>query len=148
MICRKAQTNDLDQLVEMFESYRKYYKQNPAKNEALKFLTERMNNNESVIFLAENDENQLMGFTQLYPLFTSTRMKRTWLLNDLFVNANHRNKGVARALIDKAKELVIETNAFGITLETEVSNDPGNHLYPLVDFKLDQEHNYYYWIAK
>ena len=74
----------------------------------------------------------MTGFTQLYPLFSSTRMKRYWLLNDLFVNENHRGKGHSKALIESAKELCRETKACGILLETDKTNEIGNNFIQVV----------------
>ena len=81
----------------------------------------------------------------MYPLFSSTRMKKFWLLNDLFVNSNHRGKGVSIGLIEKAKQLVKETNACGMSLETEKSNLIGNNLYPKTGFELNESCNFYEW---
>ena len=69
--------------------------------------------------MAENAEHQLVGFVQLYPLFSSTRMEKLWLLNDLFVDPDYRGKGISKGLINKAKELVEESDACGMFLETE-----------------------------
>ena len=111
---------------------------------AKKFLSERIKNNESEIFVAEID-NSLVGFVQLYPLFSSTRMKRLWLLNDLFVDAKHRGKNISVLLMEKAKEFAIQTNSCGLILETAKTNDIGNSLYPKTGFALDNDHNYYSW---
>ncbi|WP_428979912.1 GNAT family N-acetyltransferase [Elizabethkingia anophelis] len=104
-----------------------------------------MNNNESVIYIAEAD-GETIGFTQLYPLFSSTRMKKLWLLNDLYVEEEYRQKGISIALIDKAKELCRETGACQLSLETSKTNMVGNNLYPKTDFQLDTEANFYYWV--
>ncbi|WP_271711513.1 GNAT family N-acetyltransferase [Marinigracilibium pacificum] len=72
-------------------------------------------------------------------------MKRVWLLNDLFVDEKYRGKGISVALINRAKKLAKETNAVGLMLETEKSNDIGNNLYPKTGFTLDKDHNYYSW---
>ena len=69
---------------------------------AKSFLEERISRNESVIYIAEADQ-KVVGFTQLYPLFSSTRMKKLWLLNDLYVEEEYRQKGISVALIDRAK---------------------------------------------
>jgi GNAT superfamily N-acetyltransferase len=82
-------------------------------------LFERIKLNDSEIFIAEADNNNLVGFIQLYPLFSSTRMQLLWLLNDLFVDMEYRGKGIAKQLIDKAKNHCIQTNACGLILETE-----------------------------
>ena len=86
-----------------------------------------------------------MGFTRLYPLFSSTNMMPFLLLNDLFVAKEHRGKQISKGLIKAAQEHCKITKANGISLETEKNNIPGNALYPKMGFTLDQEHNFYYW---
>ena len=66
---------------------------------------------------------------QLYPIFSSVSLKRAWLLNDLYVDAAHRRKGVARALLQKAKELGHETQAKWLMLQTQQRNFNAQHLY-------------------
>lgn len=142
---RKATINDLNRVVELFDRYRVFYKKESDKQKAEEFLSQRIKINDSEIFIAEADNNNLVGFVQLYPLFSSTRMQRLWLLNDLFVNMEYRGKGIAKQLIDKAKNHCIQTNACGLILETEKKNVIGNELYPKVGFSLDEEHDYYTW---
>ncbi|MEM9982227.1 MAG: GNAT family N-acetyltransferase [Bacteroidota bacterium] len=141
---RKATLQDLPQLVNLFDAYRLFYRQKSDLIAAEAFLQERMTKAESVIFVAEVD-NQLVGFTQLYPLFSSVRMKRLWLLNDLFVQPASRGKGISKQLINRAKQLAVETQAAGLTLETEQTNDIGNQLYPAVGFTRNADHNFYDW---
>lgn len=148
MKIRKIELNDIKNLSELFNDYRIFYEMESDLEGAKKFLLERIKNKESEIFVAENPENNLIGFVQMYPIFSSTRMKRLWLLNDLFVVENHRGLGVSVLLINKAKELCIETNSCGIVLETAKSNDIGNKLYPKAGFSMDLDHNYYSWNNK
>ena len=108
------------------------------------FLKARIENKESVIFIAQMD-GKAVGFVQLYPLFSSTRLQAMWLLNDLYVSPEARQKGVASALIVKAQHHSRLTQAAGLLLETEKTNGPGNTLYPKMNFTLDQDHNYYFW---
>ncbi|OIQ41375.1 MAG: GNAT family N-acetyltransferase [Bacteroidetes bacterium MedPE-SWsnd-G1] len=142
---RKATLKDLAQLAQLFDAYRVFYRKETDIIGAKEFLTERFNQQDSVIFIAEDSECQLTGFTQLYPLFSSTRMEKLWLLNDLFVNPNTRGKGVSKGLIEQAKKLVKESGACGMFLETEKSNTIGNNLYPVTGFKLNEGSNYYEW---
>jgi GNAT superfamily N-acetyltransferase len=109
------------------------------------FLKERIEFGDSIIFVDEQETEILSGFTQLYPLFSSTRMKKLWLLNDLYVNSSFRGKGISVALINKAKELARETSAAGLMLETAKTNEIGNNLYSKTGFELDSEHNMYSW---
>ena len=145
MTIRKATTSDLTDLSQLFDEYRVFYRKESDVAGAQQFLKARMEGNESMIYVALNADNRMTGFVQLYPLFSSTRMQRMWLLNDLYVNVTFRGLGVSKALIAQAKQLVIETNACALTLETEKSNLIGNQLYPATDFKLDEDHHYYYW---
>jgi len=141
---RKATLQDLPQLAELFDQYRVFYHKESDIPAAENFLKERIEKNDSEIFVAEYDE-KLVGFVQLYPLFSSTRMKRYWLLNDLYINENHRGKGFSKELIEEAKELAKSTDASGILLETGKSNDIGNKLYPSCGFELYDEVNFYEW---
>ncbi|MBK5279388.1 MAG: GNAT family N-acetyltransferase [Bacteroidia bacterium] len=143
----KATLKHLDDLSVLFDQYRIFYQKVSDITSAKIFLKDRMEKNESVIFVSFNNENIMTGFTQLYPLFSSTRMKRVWLLNDLFVENNYRGQGFSIALIEKAKEHCRKTGGFGLTLETEKSNEIGNNLYPRAGFVLDREHNFYSWKA-
>ncbi len=145
---RKAENRDLDYLSELFDKYRVFHLKETDVESAKNFLAERIYNNDSEIFVAENTENKLVGFVQLYPLFSSTRMRKLWLLNDLFVNPEHRSKGISIGLINKAKELVEKSNACGMFLETEKSNMIGNNLYPKTGFELNKVSNFYEWSVK
>ena len=144
---KQATTNELDELAILFDQYRIFYQKPGDIDGAKKFLKERIQRAESVIFVSIDDTSTLTGFIQLYPLFSSTRMKRLWLLNDLFVDPDHRGKEISVALIDRAKELAKQTGACGLMLETAKANEIGNNLYPRAGFVLDQEHNYYSWDA-
>jgi ribosomal protein S18 acetylase RimI-like enzyme len=142
---RKATSKDLGSLSELFDTYRMFYHKSTDLEGAKTFLKKRISNKDSEIFVAETIENKLVGFVQLYPLFSSTRMKKFWLLNDLFVHPEFRGKGFSIELIQKAKTLVVETNACGMYLETDKTNLIGNNLYPKTGFKLNSTANFYEW---
>lgn len=140
----KAETVDLQTASFLFDMYRQFYKQKSDIDSAKLFLSERILKNESVIFLAANEQtNEGMGFVQLYPSFSSVSLKKIWILNDLFVHENYRRKGVAEALIEKSRLLCIETDAKGLILETDKSNASAQRLYDKTGFKKDKDHFYY-----
>ena len=141
---RKAEEHDVNELSILFNLYRVYYKKNSDVETAKKFLTERILKKESIIFIATR-ENKIVGFTQLYPLFSSLSMKRSWQLNDLYILEEHRGLGISKQLIDASKQLAKETNAAGIMLETEKTNIIGNKLYPSCDFISYDKNNFYWW---
>ncbi|WP_375447389.1 GNAT family N-acetyltransferase [uncultured Fibrella sp.] len=142
---RPATPADLDALAQLFNAYRIFYEKPAALSEGRQFLADRMARNESVIFVAELVPDTLVGFMQLYPLFSSTRLKRLWLLNDLFVDAGYRGQGHSLGLIEAAKQLCYQTDACGLMLETAKTNQIGNALYPRAGFTLDDAHKYYSW---
>ena len=141
---QRAQEAHLDDLAQLFDAYRVFYKKESDLAGAKLFLSDRMQQKESIIFVALLDK-EVVGFTQLYPLFSSTNMAALWLLNDLYVAKEHRGKNISKGLIKAAQEHCKITKANGISLETEKNNVPGNALYPKMGFALDQEHNYYFW---
>ncbi len=147
MKIRKALTDDIESLAKLFDDYRTFYGKETDFEGAKKFLFDRITNGESEIFVAENSESELVGFVQLYPIFSSTKMKRLWLLNDLFVDLTYRGQGISILLIDRAKKHCKDTGACRLTLETTKSNEVGNKLYPKMGFILDSEHNFYSWQA-
>jgi GNAT superfamily N-acetyltransferase len=79
-----------------------------------------------------------VGFTQLYPIFSSVRTARTWLLNDLFVVEGARRGGVARALLDAAAAFARAQGAAGLVLETTRDNGPARALYRAAGWHEDE----------
>ena len=125
---RRATLEDLDLIAPLFDGYRRFYGQAADVPRAREFLRERLANNESTILVAMRGE-EAVGFTQLYPIFSSVRTARTWLLNDLFVADTARRGGVARALLDAAADFAREQGAAGLMLETMRDNAPARALY-------------------
>ena len=145
MRIKKATQKDLKATAKLFNEYRVFYRKESDLKAAKAFIGERLKNKDSKIFVCEDAKGDLLGFVQLYPLFSSTRMKKLWLLNDLFVHPKHRGKGISIKLINKAKKLVKKTKAAGMFLETEKTNAIGNSLYPRAGFSLNEATNFYDW---
>lgn len=143
---KKASLEDLDQTAELYNLYRIFYRQPDDLQRGKAFLKERFLNSESDIFLVMVDE-KAAGFVQLYKLFHYGKLQKQWLLSDLFVHPDFRGNGLSVALIDRSKQWCVETNACGLLLETEKTNDIGNQLYPRCGFEYDAAHNYYnFWL--
>ncbi|HTT74066.1 MAG TPA: GNAT family N-acetyltransferase [Thermoplasmata archaeon] len=124
---RRATVADLDRLAPLFAGYRAFYRGAPDRRRERAFLAARLARGESVVFLAEV-EGRPIGFTQLYPVFSSVAMRPLWILNDLFVVPDARRRGVGAALLGRAKAWARATGAEGLTLETAVDN-PAQRLY-------------------
>ena len=125
---RRAGPQDLDALAVLFDAYRRFYGQPADIPRARDWLRTRMRVGESVVLIAERD-GVAAGFTQLYPMFSSVRTARTWILNDLFVAEEARRSGVARALLDAAAQYARDDGAAGISLETTDDNTAARALY-------------------
>jgi ribosomal protein S18 acetylase RimI-like enzyme len=143
MSIQKATLNELNFLTELFDSYRVFYKQESDLEGARAFLKERLINEDSVVFIAY-DESNPVGFVQLYPTFSSVSMKKSWILNDLYVNASARKKGFGEKLIKKAIEFAEETGAKGVSLETGHDNVTAQRLYEKIGFKKESNNFYYF----
>ena len=128
----------------MFDAYRVFYEQDSDLETATAFLRERFLLNESVIYMAMNGDTAL-GFTQLYPSFSSVSLKRLWILNDLFVIPKARGQRVGEALIGAAVTLARTSGAVGVQLETAHSNLSGQKLYERLGFRReDLEYRTYF----
>ena len=129
----RAALKDIPQIAPLFDAYRQFYKQATDIEGATRFLTARLQEQSSVIFLAyridEQGIRQPCGFTQLYPSFSSTTMERLWILNDLFVAPEARRLGVGKALLERARAFGIETQSKELTLQTAVDNHTAQSLY-------------------
>lgn len=132
----RAGPADLDALAALFDAYRQFYGQAPDLPRARQWLRERLRFGESVVLVARRSD-AMAGFVQLYPMFSSVRTARTWILNDLYVDPGARRQGVARALLDAATDFAREDGADGICLETTVDNARARALYRSVGWNED-----------
>src|ERR1051326_3586749 len=95
---RQATVSDLEELVPLFNGYRQFYRQASEPDRIRKFLLDRFEHNQSIIFIAVK-EGRAIGFTQLYPSFSSAALARIFILNDLFVDPGVRHIGAGAALL-------------------------------------------------
>jgi ribosomal protein S18 acetylase RimI-like enzyme len=123
-----ASSNDTQKLANLFDQYRVFYSQKTDIERAVDFLNSRFKNKDSVILIAQSNED-IIGFIQLYPSFSSVGMERIWILNDLFVDHKFRRKNIAKNLMEEAKKHAKETGALRIDLATQVSNLFAQNLY-------------------
>ncbi len=124
----RAGPADLDALVPLFDAYRQFYGQPADLERAREWLRSRLRFGESVVFVAMRG-SVMVGFTQLYPMFSSVQTERTWILNDLFVDAAVRRSGAGHALIEAAATFAREDGAMGISLEATQDNAAARALY-------------------
>lgn len=136
---------DLALLAPMFDAYRQFYGQASDLDGSRRFLEKRLQNDESVVFAAVDESgDQGLGFVQLYPSFSSVSVSSTWILHDLFVVPERRRTGVARALMEAARALAVETGADGLSLSTATDNFGAQSLYESLGYRRDERFFYYF----
>jgi ribosomal protein S18 acetylase RimI-like enzyme len=137
----QANLSDLEVIVPLFDGYRQFYGASSDLAAAKHFLFERFEHHESVIFLATDPKDRSigLGFTQLYPMFSSISMQRFFLLNDLFVAPNARGKGVGQGLLQAAEAFARASKAKGLMLQTDVGNTAAQALYIRAGWRLDRQ---------
>ena len=136
MTIRQATVSDLDDLVPLFDAYRQFYRYPSDPARARQFLMERFEHNQSVIFLAL-EGTAAVGFTQLYPSFSSGAMKRIFILNDLFVAPEARRSGAGSALLNAAADYASQVGALRLVLQTELGNTTAQSVYERLGWKRD-----------
>ena len=125
---KKVGKDDVSMVAILFDAYRVFYKQSSNLQAAFDFLEQRVDKNESTIFMATL-QGEAVGFIQLYPIFSSVSLKPAWLLNDLYVAENARRQGVAEALLQQAKQFALETKAAYVMLQTSEDNYKAQSVY-------------------
>ncbi len=138
----RASVDDVDELVPLFSAYRAFYRAPTDSEQERAFLSRRLVLKESVAYLARF-EGVAAGFVQLYPSWSSVRMCRKWILNDLYVEERFRRAGVGRALllrsVDHARESVDPGAPVRMDLKTDVTNDAARALYEREGWVLDEK---------
>ena len=144
----QASAADAAEIAPLFDAYRQFYHQAEDVEAAQSYLAERLARGESVVLLArlhtsaagETAEAPVVGFVQLYPIFSSIALRRAWLLNDLFVAPVARRLGVGRALMQRARDVGAETGSAEMMLQTGVANTPAQALYTSLGWARDDDY--------
>lgn len=137
----RATMNDLEDVTVLFDEYRQFYGRESDVSSAKTFLQLRLALNESIIFLAVQD-GKAIGFTQLYPTFSSVALQRAFILNDLYVTEDARGLGVGKALTEKVFQYSQQQHARYITLQTAPDNANARRLYEKLGMMQDEYCNY------
>lgn len=134
----QATMEDLEGVSNLFNLYRLFYQKTSDLKGARAYIKERLENKDSVIFVVKNKQ-EYVGFTQLYPIFSSISMERAWILNDLYVEAEARKQGIGEMLLQKVKDYAIETGAKSISLSTAPDNYSAQRLYEKNGYTRDSQ---------
>ena len=134
---------DLEAIAKLFDAYRQFYRQHPDLAGAQRFIRDRLAKRDSLILVARANSGELVGFTQVYPLYSSVRMRLCWLLNDLYVASDWRKQQVGRALMREAEERARRAGIAVLWLGTEKNNTVAKRLYESIGYTLEAEFDHY-----
>ncbi|HVP27873.1 MAG TPA: GNAT family N-acetyltransferase [Myxococcota bacterium] len=129
--------DEVELVVPLFDAYRQFYEQPSDPTGGRSFLFARVAREESVIFLARDEDGRARGFVQLYPTFSSVSLGARWILNDLYVSPEARRSGVGSALLQKAADHARHAGANALVLATAEDNLPAQRLYEARGWKRD-----------
>ena len=136
---REARSPDLPALGRLFDEYRQFY-QLPANLErATDYITARLAAGDSVVLVAADESEQLLGFTQLYPTWCSLLAGPVYVLYDLYVPPRARRRGIARALLEAAADRARRDGKLRMTLSTAKTNVNAQALYESLGWERDEE---------
>ena len=137
----KAEEKHIEKIGILFNLYRQFYKYESNLIKSTNYIKDRINNNESIIFIAISDANEAIGFVQLYETFGSLDLGKIVILYDLYVKADHRKNNIGRKLMIKSHEYAKKINAKRIQLSTAIDNYIGQSLYESLGYVKDD--NFY-----
>ncbi len=139
-------TNTLSDIINLFDQYRIFYKKESDLHTAESYLSERLANNEAIIF-AYYETEKPVAFTLCYFTFSSTRMAKTLQLNDLFVLPTHRSQGIGEQLIHHVFAYAKANDYASVGIETAHDNYGAQKLYQRLGFVEDSSVHYSYGVA-
>jgi len=139
----KAELTHLTDVARLFDLYRQFYECPPDLALATSYIRERLEKNESDIFIAVDGETTC-GFVQLYSSFCSVQAVKIYILYDLYVDAVFRQSGWGEQLMNRATQWARENGAARVDLLTAHSNTTGQQLYEKLGYKkaLEDFHAY------
>lgn len=146
IMIRQATIHDLDQLTKLFDLYRQFYKLESNALASKIFLEERLKNQQSIIFVSGlvKKPELINAFVQLYPTFSSLYLRKSWILNDLFVDPEHRRQGLAEELLKKSVNFSKDSGARLVMLQTARDNFVAQKLYEKLGWVRDEKFYSYY----
>ena len=140
---RHASLDDAAAIAPLLDKYREFYGEASDLTRSTAFIQQRFYLGESIIIVALVN-NEIIGFTQLFPSFSSVTLERLWILNDLYVEASKRRAGVGLALLNAAKTFAQTTGAKQLFIEGADDNPQARNLYTRVGFIENTAYHYYH----
>jgi len=138
VLVRAATVTDLDRLAPLFDAYRQFYAQTADLPKARAYLAERFQRRDAELLLALASDGEAMGFAQLYPALCSVDVAAYGVLYDLYVVPWARRAGLARALLQAARDTALARHWSRLELSTANTNHAAQRLYESMGWQHDR----------
>ena len=143
MLIQSLSEKYIDQFIEVVNEYRVFCGYEKSTKDTKEFFGHLIQGKKAKIFIAISENDDVMGFINLYPSFSTLALGKILILNDLCVYSKFRRLGVAQALIEEALKFAKHSGAIRIELKTETTNINAQQLYSRIGFKEDVENIHY-----
>ncbi|NVZ62721.1 GNAT family N-acetyltransferase [Pseudomonas gingeri] len=143
IVTRHASLDDAPAIAPLLDKYREFYGEPSNLARSLAFIQERFHLGESIIIVALSNQ-EIIGFTQLFPSFSSVTLQRLWILNDLYVDEAQRSAGAGLALLTAARNFAEQTGAKQLFIEGAEDNPRARNLYTRFGFVENSDYHYYH----
>ena len=138
----QAKEKHIDAVSMLFDLYRQFYKYKADLKKSKNYISKRIINNESTIFISLKDR-KVVGFVQLYETFDSLNLNKKLVLYDLYILPKYRKIGIGKKLMNKSKDFAIANNFRRLELSTAIDNLKAQKLYESLNYIRDKEfYNY------
>jgi ribosomal protein S18 acetylase RimI-like enzyme len=139
---------DLADLLPLMRGYSDFYEVDPPDQALLALslaLIEDPQREGIQLIARDAGDGTAVGFATVYWMWSTNRAARIGVMNDLFVDAAARRRGVGEALIAACHDLVRQRGAVSLQWQTALDNHAAQALYERVggireswyDFHLD-----------
>lgn len=129
---RSVVKEDLEQLKGLMLAYIvDFYKgKKPEDTQLENHILHLLNSKEAgTQFVAVGEDGELAGFATLYFSFSTTRVQKIAILNDLFVDSSYRGSGLGKKLFKHVLEYTKNEGYAYMTWQTAVDNTSAQALY-------------------
>lgn len=136
---KRASPGDMQVVAPLFDEYRQFYHQASDIELAQDFMAARLTNQDTVIFIIQDERGNGLGFCQLYPSFSSISARATLILSDLYVTQHARCVGLGRRLLTCAINYAKAKGVVSVGLTTHQDNHQAQALYKSLGFVQEQD---------
>lgn len=138
----RAELADVLEAAQLFAAYREFYGEPYDTAAAGAFLAARIVRDESIVLLGLDDD-EVVGFAQIYPSFSSTRLAKIWVLNDVYVVEHARGTGAVDELLTTIVTMASTAGAAAVQLSTAHANTRAQAVYERHGYQLDEVYRTY-----